>query len=82
LYYLSELQFILLKKIMSIRINNLKKLMYLNLMQIFHLDIYFDALSQKLLKINKFKGNNLAVQFTITKVSKEFDSIITSEYNN
>ena len=67
---------------MSIRINNLKSLMYLNLMQIFHLDIYFDALSQKLLKINNFKGNNLVVQFTVSKVSKEFDSIITSEYNN
>ncbi len=67
---------------MSIRINNLKSLMYLNLMQIFHLDIYFDVLSQKLLKINNFKGNILVVQFTITKVSKEFDSIITSEYNN
>jgi hypothetical protein len=67
---------------MSIRINNLKSLMYLNLMQFFHLDIYFDALSQKLLKINNFKGNILVVQFTVTKVSKEFDSIITSEYNN
>jgi hypothetical protein len=67
---------------MSIRINNLKSLMYLSFMQIFHLDIYFDALSQKLLKINNFKGNNLVVQFTVTKVSKEFDSIITSEYNN